>query len=116
MHSRKCFGSKRRRREMQAAPASEAAKAKFRIRVKSGPDGPETRLPGSPEDGHHRVGRLVRFVPKGNLSQRDPVYSLLAVQRPIQPSARLYEPLPVLPDILPVAVSATPSSPTLAEL
>ena len=41
-------------------------------------------------------------------------YSFLAVQRPLQPSARLYEPLPLLPDILPVAVSATPSAPTLA--
>jgi hypothetical protein len=45
----------------------------------------------------------------------DPGYCLLAVQRPLQPSARLYEPLPVLPDILPIDVSATPSSPMLAE-
>jgi len=40
-------------------------------------------------------------------------YSFLAVQRPLQPSARRYEPLPLLPDILPVAVSATPSALTL---
>jgi hypothetical protein len=38
-----------------------------------------------------------------------------SLQRPIQPSARLYEPLPVLPGIFPVAGRATPSSPTLAE-
>jgi hypothetical protein len=52
---------------------------------------------------------------KKDLRPHDPGYSLLAVQRPLQPSARLYEPLPVLPDILPVDVSATPSSPMLAE-
>jgi hypothetical protein len=52
---------------------------------------------------------------KKDLRPHDPGYSLLAVQRPLQPSARLYEPLPVLPNILPVDVSATPSSPMLAE-
>ena len=52
---------------------------------------------------------------KKDLRLHDPGYRLLAVQRPLQPSARLYEPLPVLPDILPVDVSATPSSPILAE-
>jgi hypothetical protein len=43
------------------------------------------------------------------------IYCLLAVQRPLQPSARLYEPLPVFPDILPLAVSGTPSALMLAE-
>ena len=41
-------------------------------------------------------------------------YIFFAAQRPLQPSARLYEPLPLLPDILPVAVKGTPSAPTLA--
>jgi hypothetical protein len=42
------------------------------------------------------------------------IYNFLAAHRPLQPSARLYEPLPLLPDIFPVAVRATPSAPTLA--
>jgi hypothetical protein len=45
----------------------------------------------------------------------DPGYCRFAVQRPLQPSARLYEPLPLLPDIFPVAVSGTPSALILAE-
>ena len=47
--------------------------------------------------------------------RRKPHYILLAVQRPLQPSARRYEPLPLLPDILPLAVSGTPSALMLAE-
>jgi hypothetical protein len=42
-----------------------------------------------------------------------PSYNFFAAQRPLQPSARLYEPLPLLPVILPVAVKRTPSAPTL---
>lgn len=55
------------------------------------------------------------FAPEEDLRLLDPGYCLFAVQRPLQPSARLYEPLPLLPDILPVAVVATPSALMLAE-
>jgi hypothetical protein len=57
----------------------------------------------------------VSNVPEADLRHLDPGYCLFAVQRPLQPSARLYEPLPLLPDILPVAVGATPSALMLAE-
>jgi hypothetical protein len=38
------------------------------------------------------------------------------VQRPTQPSARLNEPPPLLPDIFPVDVRTTPSFPTAVDL
>jgi hypothetical protein len=62
-----------------------------------------------------QIPRLSALTLKVDVWPRDPAYSLLAVQRPLQPSARLYEPLPLLPDIFPVAVRATPSSLTLVE-